>query len=91
MKRAGQRPALSRVPGREGAGFASLVFLLGRSGCFLGGLAFGRLAVEGSTPEIEETISTIMDRATVTIWSTYVLICAVGFVATFASAAGKAT
>jgi hypothetical protein len=46
------------------------------------GIAFGRLAVEGSTPEIETTISTIMDRATVTIWSTYILICIVGFIAT---------
>jgi len=46
------------------------------------GIAFGRLAVEGSTPEIETTISTIMDRATVTIWTTYILICAVGFIAT---------
>lgn len=46
------------------------------------GIAFGRLAVEGSTPEIEETISTIMDRATVTIWTTYILICVVGFIAT---------
>jgi len=46
------------------------------------GIAFGRLAVEGSTPEIETTISTIMDRATVTIWLTYILICVVGFIAT---------
>lgn len=46
------------------------------------GIAFGRLAVEGSTPEIETTISTIMDRATVTIWTTYILICVVGFIAT---------
>jgi hypothetical protein len=46
------------------------------------GIAFGRLAVEGSTPEIETTISTIMDRATVTIWTTYILICIVGFIAT---------
>jgi hypothetical protein len=46
------------------------------------GIAFGRLAVEGSTPEIEATISTIMDRATVTIWTTYILICIVGFIAT---------
>ena len=46
------------------------------------GIAFGRLAVEGSTPEIESTISTIMDRATVTIWSTYILIVAVGFIGT---------
>jgi len=46
------------------------------------GIAFGRLAVEGSTPEIEATISTIMDRATVTIWLTYALILIVGFIAT---------
>jgi hypothetical protein len=46
------------------------------------GVAFGRLAVEGSTPEIETTISTIMDRATITIWTTYILICVVGFIAT---------
>jgi hypothetical protein len=46
------------------------------------GIAFGRLAVEGSTPEIEGTISTIMNRATVTIWTTYILICIVGFIAT---------
>jgi hypothetical protein len=46
------------------------------------GIAFGRLAVEGSTPEIEATISTIMDRAAVTIWTTYILIFAVGFIAT---------
>ncbi|MGI9291611.1 MAG: hypothetical protein ACR2QG_10100 [Gammaproteobacteria bacterium] len=46
------------------------------------GIAFGRLAVEGSTPEIETTISTIMDRATVTIWGTYMLIFIVGFIGT---------
>jgi hypothetical protein len=46
------------------------------------GIAFGRLAVEGSTPEIETTIKTIMSRATVTIWTTYILICVVGFIAT---------
>jgi hypothetical protein len=46
------------------------------------GIAFGRLAVEGSTPEIETTITTIMDRATVTIWLTYLMICVVGFIAT---------
>jgi hypothetical protein len=46
------------------------------------GIAFGRLAVEGSTPEIEATISTIMDRAAVTIWTTYILIFTVGFIAT---------
>ncbi len=46
------------------------------------GIAFGRLAVEGSTPEIETTISTIMDRAAVTIWLTYIMICIVGLIAT---------
>jgi len=46
------------------------------------GIAFGRLAVEGSTPEIETTIRTIMNRASVTIWLTYILICIVGFIAT---------
>jgi hypothetical protein len=46
------------------------------------GVQFGRLAVEGSTPEIEATIQSIMARATVTIWTTYILICIVGFIAT---------
>ena len=46
------------------------------------GVQFGRLAVEGSTPEIEATIQSIMGRATVTIWTTYLLICIVGFIAT---------
>jgi len=46
------------------------------------GIQFGRLAVEGSTPEIETTISTIMDRAAVTIWATYILIFIVGFIGT---------
>ena len=46
------------------------------------GIEFGRLAVEGSTPEIESNITAIMNRATVTIWGTYVLIFVVGFIAT---------
>ncbi len=46
------------------------------------GIEFGRLAVEGSTPEIEGNIKSIMSRATATIWSTYILICVVGFIAT---------
>ena len=46
------------------------------------GIEFGRLAVEGSTPEIESNITAIMNRATVTIWATYVLIFVVGFIAT---------
>ncbi len=46
------------------------------------GAAFGRLAVEGSRPEIEAIISSTMDRSTVIIWSTYALIAVVGFIGT---------
>ena len=46
------------------------------------GAAFGRLAVEGSRPEIEAIISSTMDRSTVIIWSTYALIAIVGFIGT---------
>jgi len=46
------------------------------------GAAFGRLAVEGSKPEIEAIISNTMDRSTVIIWSTYALIAIVGFIGT---------
>jgi hypothetical protein len=46
------------------------------------GAAFGRLAVEGSKPEIEAIISSTMDRSTVIIWSTYALIVIVGFIGT---------
>ena len=46
------------------------------------GAAFGRLAVEGSKPEIEAIISRTMDRSTVIIWSTYGLIAVVGFIGT---------
>ena len=46
------------------------------------GVAFGRLAVEGSTPEIEAEISGAMNRSAVVIWSTYTLIALVGFIAT---------
>lgn len=46
------------------------------------GAAFGRLAVEGSKPEIEAIISRTMDRSTVIIWSTYALIVLVGFIGT---------
>lgn len=45
-------------------------------------VGFGRLAVEGSKPEIEESISTTMARATAIIWSTYTLIALVAFIAT---------
>jgi hypothetical protein len=46
------------------------------------GIEFGKLAVEGSTPEIESNITTIMNRAAVTIWTTYFLIFVVGFIGT---------
>ena len=46
------------------------------------GVAFGRLAVEGSKPEIESTISNTMRRSTLIIWSTYALVVIVGFVGT---------
>jgi len=46
------------------------------------GMAFGRLAVEGSTPEIEDIISGVMDRSAVIIWATYSTIALVAFIAT---------
>ncbi len=46
------------------------------------GIEFGKLAVEGSTPQTEANITSIMNRAAVTIWTTYVLIFVVGFIAT---------
>lgn len=46
------------------------------------GVAFGRLAVEGSTPEIEAVISSCMDRSAVVIWATYATIALVAFIAT---------
>ncbi|MFQ5633952.1 MAG: hypothetical protein ACE5G3_01290 [Gammaproteobacteria bacterium] len=46
------------------------------------GAAFGRLAVEGSSPEIEGIISGVMDRSAVIIWATYATIALVAFVAT---------
>lgn len=46
------------------------------------GAAFGRLAVEGSKPEIEAIISSTMTRSTFIIWSTYALIVLVGFIGT---------
>lgn len=45
-------------------------------------VAFGRLATEGSTPEIESIISTTMNRSAVIIWSTYTTIALVAFIAT---------
>jgi len=46
------------------------------------GEAFGRLAVEGSKPEIEQTIKTVMNRSIVTIWSTYAMILFIAFIGT---------
>ncbi len=46
------------------------------------GAAFGRLAVEGSTPEIEGIIAGVMDRSAVIIWATYSTIALVAFIAT---------
>ncbi len=46
------------------------------------GAAFGRLAVEGSKPEIEAIISRTMEKSTIIIWSTYALIVIVGFIGT---------
>lgn len=46
------------------------------------GEAFGRLAVEGSTPEIEGIINGVMDRSAIVIWATYTLIAFVAFIAT---------
>ena len=46
------------------------------------GAAFGRLAVEGSTPEIEGIITGVMDRSAWIIWATYATIALVAFIAT---------
>ncbi|MDJ0927846.1 MAG: hypothetical protein QNJ73_09370 [Gammaproteobacteria bacterium] len=46
------------------------------------GVAFARMATEGSTPELEDTISSVMSRSTVVIWSTYGTIALVAFIAT---------
>ena len=46
------------------------------------GVAFGRLAVEGSTPEIESIITAVMNKSAVVIWATYATIALVAFVAT---------
>jgi hypothetical protein len=46
------------------------------------GPAFGQLAVEGSTPQIEATISSVMSKSTIVIWATYFTIALVAFIAT---------
>jgi len=46
------------------------------------GAAFGRLAVEGSTPEVEGQVKHIFNVSVFPIWSTYALVVFVAFVAT---------
>ncbi len=46
------------------------------------GPAFGQLITAGSSPELERTISSVMNRSIVTIWSTYVLIAFVALIGT---------
>lgn len=46
------------------------------------GAAFGRLAVEGSTHDVEAMIKATMTRSTLIIWATYLLIVIVGFIGT---------
>jgi len=46
------------------------------------GAAFGRLAVEGSTPEVEGLIHKIFNVSVFPIWTTYALVVFVAFVAT---------
>ena len=46
------------------------------------GMAFARMATEGSTPELEQTISSVMTRSSIVIWATYGTIALVAFVAT---------
>jgi hypothetical protein len=44
------------------------------------GIAFGRLAVEGSKPEIEATVTSVMARSAAVIWATYATIFIVAFI-----------
>jgi hypothetical protein len=46
------------------------------------GPAFGRLAVEGTSPEIEGLIKRTFNIAILPIWSTYFLVISVAFIAT---------
>lgn len=46
------------------------------------GAAFGRIAVEGSTPEIEGQVQRIFNVSVFPIWSTYALVVLVAFIAT---------
>jgi hypothetical protein len=44
------------------------------------GIAFGRLAVEGSKPDIEATVTSVMARSAAVIWATYITIFVVAFI-----------
>lgn len=46
------------------------------------GMAFARMASEGSTPELEQIIGSVMSRSTIVIWATYGTIALVAFIAT---------
>jgi hypothetical protein len=46
------------------------------------GVAFARMATEGSTPDLEHTIATVMNRSAVVIWVTYGTIALVAFIGT---------
>ncbi len=46
------------------------------------GPAFGQLITSGSSPDLERTISSVMNRSIVTIWSTYILIAVVALIGT---------
>lgn len=46
------------------------------------GIAFMRIGTEGSTPELEQTVSTVMNRSAIVIWATYGTIALVAFIAT---------
>ncbi|MGI9329636.1 MAG: hypothetical protein ACR2QB_02885 [Gammaproteobacteria bacterium] len=45
-------------------------------------IAFARMATEGSTPELENTIAVVMNRSAIVIWSTYGTIALVGLIGT---------
>ena len=45
-------------------------------------IAFARMATEGSTPELEGTIATVMNRSAIVIWATYGTIALVALIGT---------
>lgn len=46
------------------------------------GPAFGQLAAAGSSPELEATITSVMNRSAMVIWTTYATIALVAFIGT---------